>query len=126
VSDTKADAFFTNILHFIAAKTEADNDEMRAMMFHLKAIANQLERGLDIVIAGRDARLAARGLAGVTSFIHDRILPEAKADENDNAIAQLEKASKFALQLSGLILNKMGDGDEPPKIISLSVLELNE
>ncbi|MCW9032599.1 MAG: hypothetical protein OQJ97_00150 [Rhodospirillales bacterium] len=126
MSEPKVDAFFINILNFVAAKTQAEDDGIRAMMFHLKAIANQLERGLDIVVAGRDAKLAARGLAGVTSFIHDRILPEAMADENDTAIDQLQKASKLALQLSGLILNKVGDGEEPPKIISFSVSELNE
>ncbi len=118
--------FFVNIMRFISARTQAEEDEMRAMMFHLRAIADQVEKGPNILVAGRDARLAARGLAGVTSFIQDRILPEAIADKNQEAIDQLQSASQLALQLSGLILQKIGDEKEPPKIVSFSILELKK
>ena len=132
MSEEKEDyQFLVNMMRFVAAKTAADKgpegDDIRAMMFHLRAVADQVERGPDLVIATRDARFAARALAGVTAFLQDRILPEALADGNETAIEQIKTASQISLQLSGLILKRLGDeGGKTGPILTLSLLTLGD
>lgn len=117
--------FLADMMRFVAAKTQADSDDIRTMMFHLRAVADQVGQGPEIVIATRDARYVARALAGVAAFLQDRILPEALAESNETAIAQIKQAAQLSLQLSGLILKRLGDeAEEPRPILTLSVLEL--
>ncbi len=113
-------AFFANMLMFVADRTPAVDENVGEMIHHLRAMADQVKEGKPIAVKAKDVPLAARGLAGVTALLVDKILPEAAADENEAAVKQITWTSDSCLKLSGLLVqelqNKGEDIDEEETI----------
>jgi|GEM_PF-1815810 len=110
--------FFANMLLFVADKTPAVDEKVGEMIHHLRTVADQVKGGKEIAVKAKDIRLTARGLAGVTALLVDKILPEAAADENGTAIKQITWTSESCLKLSGQLVQELEargedvDGDE--------------
>jgi len=111
-------AFFANMLMFVADRTPAVDENVGEMIFHLRAMADQVKEGKNISIKAKNVPHAARGLAGVTALLVDKILPEAAADENEAAVKQITWTSDSCLKLSGELVQELKakgedvDGDE--------------
>ena len=74
--------FFAAHLRFIATKTDAKEPEIVAMLDELGRIADAVEAEREIEVSIDKLRITARGLAGVASFLQEKILPEVVAAGN--------------------------------------------
>ena len=74
--------FFAAHLRFIVTKTDAKEPGIVAMLDELGRIADAVEAGREIEVSIDKLRIAARGLAGVASFLQEKILPEVVAAGN--------------------------------------------
>ena len=63
-------------------KTDAEEPGIVAMLDELGRIADAVEAGREIEVSIDKLRIAARGLAGVASFLQEKILPEVVAAGN--------------------------------------------
>lgn len=117
-------AFFANMLMFVADRTPAVDENIGEMIYHLRAIANQVKKGGSISLKAKDIPYAARGLAGVTALLVDKILPEAAADNNEAAVKQITWTSDSCLKLSGQLVEELkarGDDVDDDEMITVAI-----
>jgi len=107
--------FYAGFLRFVAAKTDKTDVSVNAMMAELNQAADQLDVGSHFTLMASRAQAASRSFAGVAQFLQHRILPEAQAHGDKNALAQLEWAIAASLQIGRAIVLHLDD-IEPDKI----------
>ena len=102
-------SFFAAMLRFIANKSASsglDDPRTEAMMAELRHTAQAVESGAPITVAAERLELAARAFAGFAAFLQKQILPEAVADGNTQAEAQLRWAVDTAMAMVSTLLTR--------------------
>jgi len=107
--------FYAGFLRFVAAKTDKTDVNVNAMMAELNQAADQLDQGSRFTLLASRAQAASRSFAGVAQFLQHRILPEAQAHGNQNALTQIEWAIAASLQIGRAIILHLDD-IEPDKV----------
>jgi hypothetical protein len=110
-------SFFSSMLRFVAAKTEAASsstlDARTAdMMATLRHIAGAVEGATAFDVPGDRLELSARALAGFAAFLQKSILPEAVAHGNQAGEAQIRWSVDTAMEAVNTLLSRaaMQDG----------------
>jgi hypothetical protein len=110
-------SFFSSILRFVAAKTEAASspapDARTAdMMAALRRMADTVDTEPGFEIPGDGLDLNARALAGFAAFLQKSILPEAVAHGNQAGEAQIRWSVDTAMAAVSTLLARaaMQDG----------------
>jgi len=109
VSYPKSYNFYAAFLDFVATKTDKSDVSVHAMMAELQTAAIQLRETETITLLASRAQLASRGFAGVAQFLQHRILPEAQAHGNENALWQIQWAIAASLQIGRALILKLDD-----------------
>ncbi|EME70918.1 hypothetical protein H261_05899 [Paramagnetospirillum caucaseum] len=101
-------AFFSAMLRFVAAKTEAAAQDARTaeMMAVLRRIAGTVEQGAEFEVAGNRLELTARALAGFAAFLQKSILPEAVAHGNQTGEVQIRWSVDTAMDAVSTLLSR--------------------
>jgi len=107
--------FYAGFLRFVAAKTDKADVTVNAMMAELNQAADQLENGSRFTVLASRAQASSRAFAGVAQFLQHRIMPEAQAHGNENAIAQIEWAIAASLQVGRAMILHL-DKVKPEKL----------
>ncbi|MDV7338390.1 hypothetical protein RYZ26_02195 [Terasakiella sp. A23] len=107
--------FYAGFLRFVANKTDKSDVTVNAMMAELAQAADQLDHGSTFTLLASRAQAASRGFAGVAQFLQHRILPEAQAHGDQNALSQLEWAVAASLQIGRAMILHLDDV-EPEKM----------
>tara|TARA_A100001037_G_C14826905_1_gene490271 strand:- start:33 stop:407 length:375 start_codon:yes stop_codon:yes gene_type:complete len=107
--------FYAAHLRFIAAKTDASEPEVAAMVTELSRIADAVEVGADITVPSDKLRVTARGLAGVSGFLQEQILPEVVAAGNAAGESQVRWVIDTSMRLMTKLTTRaeMGGSDAP-------------
>jgi hypothetical protein len=103
--------FFSSMLRFVAAKTESSganalDPRSTAMMAALRHIADTVEAGGAVEVAGDQPELTARALAGFAGFLQKSILPEAVAHGNSGGEAQIRWSVDTAMDWVNTLLSR--------------------
>ena len=101
-------AFYSAMLRFVAAKTEAAAQDARTaeMMAVLRRIADKVEQEPDFEVAGDSLELTARAFAGFAAFLQKSILPEAVAHGNQAGEAQIRWSVDCAMDSVNTLLSR--------------------
>jgi len=114
--------FYAGFLRFVATKTEKNDVTVTAMMAELSQAADQLETGSNFTLLASRGQAASRAFAGVAQFLQHRILPEAKAHGNENALSQIEWAVAASLQIGRAIILYLDDIE--PQNMNSALIEI--
>jgi len=117
-------AFFSSMLRFVAAKTEAAapaalDARTVDMMAVLRRIADTVEREPDFQVPGDGLELSARALAGFAAFLQKSILPEAVAHGNQAGEAQVRWAVDSAMDAVNTLLSRAALQEGQPVRVTL-------
>lgn len=117
-------AFFSSMLRFVAAKTEAavpaaPDARTAGMMATLRRIADTVEREPGFEIPGDGLELGARALAGFAALLQKSILPEAVAHGNKAGEAQVRWAVDCAMDAVNTLLSRAALQEGQPVRVTL-------
>lgn len=93
--------FFTGYLRFVAARMPRDTPEIADMMEELGRIAAEIELTGGFKVDDGMLERVARAWAGLAGFLQQQILPEALAEQNRRAEAQIRWAIDTSMDLMG-------------------------
>ncbi|BAE51896.1 hypothetical protein [Paramagnetospirillum magneticum] len=101
-------SFFSAMLRFVAAKTEAAATDARTaeMAAVLRRIADTVDQGPEFEVPGDGLELNARALAGFAAFLQRSILPEAVAHGNQAGENQIRWSVDAAMDAVNTLLSR--------------------